>query len=159
MLVDVFEDFISPVTAAQTLLHSSCKKRKDMLQKTMQLMMQILNSTTHSCSEKDGALHMVGTLADVLLKKRAYKDQIENMFVQYVFPQFNNVRGHMRARACWVLHYFSEIPFKQEPVLAEALRLIINALLTDGDLPVRVEAAIALQSMLNYQVRAGIICK
>lgn len=151
---DVFEDFVSPVTAAQTLLHSSCKKRKDMLQKTMQLMMQILNSTTHSCSEKDGALHMVGTLADVLLKKRAYKDQIENMFVQYVFPQFNNVRGHMRARACWVLHYFSEIPFKQEPVLAEALRLIINALLTDGDLPVRVEAAIALQSMLNYQEHA-----
>lgn len=118
----------------------------------MQLMMQILNNTSSGYSEKDGALHMIGTLADVLLKKRAYKDQIENMFVQYVFPEFTNARGHMRARACWVLHYFSEIQFKQEPILAEALRLIINALLSDRDLPVKVEAAIALQSMLNYQV-------
>ena len=24
---DIFEDFVSPVTAAQTLLHSACKKR------------------------------------------------------------------------------------------------------------------------------------
>lgn len=39
---DVFEDFVSPVTAAQTLLHSACKKRKDMLQKTMELLNEIL---------------------------------------------------------------------------------------------------------------------
>lgn len=123
----------------------------------MQLMMQILNNSASGYSEKDGALHMIGTLADVLLKKKAYKDQIENMFLQYVFPEFNSVRGHMRARACWVLHYFSEIQFKQEPVLAEALRLIINALLSDSDLPVKVEAAIALQSMLNYQVSKFIV--
>ena len=35
---DIFEDFVSPVTAAQTLLHSACKKRKEMLQKTMNLL-------------------------------------------------------------------------------------------------------------------------
>ena len=29
--IDIFEDFVSPVTAAQTLLHSACKKRKEML--------------------------------------------------------------------------------------------------------------------------------
>ena len=28
---DIFEDFVSPVSAAQTLLHSVCKKRKDVL--------------------------------------------------------------------------------------------------------------------------------
>lgn len=38
---DVFEDFVSPVTAAQTLLHSACKKRKDMLQKTMGFLTQV----------------------------------------------------------------------------------------------------------------------
>jgi len=32
---DIFEDFVSPVTAAQSLLHSACKKRKEMLQKTL----------------------------------------------------------------------------------------------------------------------------
>ena len=39
---DIFEDFVSPVTAAQTLLHSACKKRKEMLQKTMALLLQII---------------------------------------------------------------------------------------------------------------------
>ena len=45
---DIFEDFVSPVTAAQTLLHSACKKRKEMLQKTMNLLLSIIqtNGTT-----------------------------------------------------------------------------------------------------------------
>ena len=37
---DIFEDYVSPVMAAQTLLHTVCKKRKDMLQKTMEFLMQ-----------------------------------------------------------------------------------------------------------------------
>lgn len=57
-------------------------------------------------------------------------------------------------QACWVLHYFSEIKFKQEAVLAEAIRLTTNALLTDHDLPVKVEAAIALQMLLSSQEKA-----
>jgi hypothetical protein len=57
-------------------------------------------------------------------------------------------------QACWVLHYFSEIKFKEEAVLAEAIRLTTNALLTDQDLPVKVEAAIALQMLLNAQEKA-----
>ena len=38
---DIFEDYVSPVMAAQTLLHTICKKRKDMLQKTMEFLMQV----------------------------------------------------------------------------------------------------------------------
>ncbi|PSN35756.1 Importin-7 [Blattella germanica] len=151
---DIFEDFVSPVTAAQTLLHSCCKKRKDMLQKTMHFVMQVLTSPNADPRQKDGALHMVGTLADVLLKKKLYKEQMDDMLCQYVFPEFTSPRGHMRARACWVLHYFSEIKFKQEAILAEAIRLTTNALLTDQDLPVKVEAAIALQMLLNAQEKA-----
>ena len=55
-----FKDFVSPVTAAQTLLHSACKKRKEMLQKTMSLLLEILQATETSPSQKDGALHMIG---------------------------------------------------------------------------------------------------
>lgn len=151
---DVFEDFVSPVTAAQTLLHSSCKKRKEMLQKTMVMLTQILTNTATEAAQKDGALHMVGSLADILLKKKLYRDQLDQLFIKYVFPEFNSERGHMRARACWVLHYFAEFSFKQETILMEAINLTVRALLFDKDLPVKVEAAIALQSMLNYQDRA-----
>lgn len=59
LISDVFEDFVSPVTAAQTLLHSACKKRKDMLQKTMMFVMQVLTSPNADPKQKDGALHMV----------------------------------------------------------------------------------------------------
>lgn len=58
-LSDIFEDFVSPVTAAQTLLHSACKKRKDMLPKTMQFCVEVLTSANTTPRQKDGALHMV----------------------------------------------------------------------------------------------------
>lgn len=109
----MFEDFVSPVTAAQTLLHSACKKRKDMLQQTMMMLTQVLNNPATEPSQKDGALHMVGTLADILLKKKVFKELLDQLFLKYVFPEFNSERGHMRARACWVLHYFSEFSFRQ----------------------------------------------
>ncbi|XP_060535459.1 importin-7 [Cylas formicarius] len=148
---DVFEDFVSPVTAAQTLLHSACKKRKEMLGNTMMMLTQVLTNAATEPAQKDGALHMVGSLADILLKKEPYKDQLDHLFVKYVFPEFGSERGHLRARACWMLHYFAEFDFKQEQILMEAVNLTVRALLFDKDLPVKVEAAIALQSLLNYQ--------
>lgn len=97
---------------------------------------------------------MVGTLADVLLKKKPYKDQLDQLFFKYVFPEFASSRGHMRARACWVLHYYSQFMFNQEQVLSQAVHLTVTALLQDKELPVKVEAAIALQSLINYQDRS-----
>lgn len=148
---DMYEDFISPVTAGQTLLISCCKKRKDMLQRTMQLCMQVLTNQTgeYGSRQCDGALHMVGTLSDVLMKKKFYRDQIDSLITQYVFPQFQSPLGYMRARACWVLHYFASVRFKSDQILVEAVRLTTNALLTDTDLPVKIEAAMALQMLLS----------
>lgn len=150
---DIFEDFVSPVTAAQTLLMSCCKKRKDMLERTMHLCMQVLTGQggEHGPRQKDGALHMVGTLNEILIKKKFYKEQIDSLLSQYVFPEFRNQLGYMRARACWVLHCFAGVRFKSESLLVEALGLTVNCLLNDSDLPVKVEAAIALQTLLSSQ--------
>ncbi|XP_017479021.1 PREDICTED: importin-7 [Rhagoletis zephyria] len=146
---DIFEDYATPVPAAQSLLHTCCKKRKGILPKAMNIIMQIITSPNADNKQKDGALHMIGTLADVLLKKRVYRDQVETMLTTYVFPEFHNPAGHMRARACWVLHYFCDIQLKNPQVLAEIMRLNIHALLNDKELPVKVEAAIGLQMFLS----------
>jgi len=146
---DIFEDFVSPVTAAQSLLHSACKKRKEMLQKTMGLLLQIIQTPGTNPSQKDGALHMIGTMADILLKKPVYKEQMEKFLVEIVFREFQAPQGHLRARACWVLHYFSDVKYKNEEVLREAFRLTVNSLLHDKEPPVKVEAAIAVQMMLS----------
>lgn len=57
--LDIFEDYVSPVSAAQTLLYSACKKRKDMLQETIQFCVEVLTSPNADPTQKDGALHMV----------------------------------------------------------------------------------------------------
>ena len=49
---DIFEDFVSPVSAAQTLLHSVCKKRKDVLPKTMSMLMNIVQDAASTPSQK-----------------------------------------------------------------------------------------------------------
>lgn len=45
--LDVFEDYATPVPAAQSLFHSCSKKRKGILPKTMQFIMHV--STHNSC--------------------------------------------------------------------------------------------------------------
>lgn len=94
---------------------------------------------------------MIGSIAEVLLKKKEYRNQIEQMLTAYVFPEFASEHGHMRARACWVLQAFGDVEFKDQAILYQILRLSTNALLTDPDLPVKVEAAIVLQVYLSSQ--------
>ncbi|XP_074661019.1 importin-7-like [Tubulanus polymorphus] len=156
---DVFEDFVSPVTAAQTLLHSSVAKRKGVLQKTVDFCMSILRTPNVGPRQKDGALHMIGAVADILLKKNIYKDQVEMMIASHVFDEFQSSHGFLRARANWVLHHFSEVKFKNEMNLAQALNLTQTCLCGDKDLPVRVEAAIALQMLITSQPKAEMYTK
>ena len=147
---DVFEDYVSPVTAAQTLLHTVCKKRKGMLEKTLHFVVQVLK-TSSDPKAIDGSLHMIGSVADILLKKDTYKDQMESMLVTYVFPHMASSSGYLRARACWVLHYFSDTRFTDDNNLARALDLVHKCLVHEDQLPVKVQAAICFQSLVSTQ--------
>lgn len=151
---DVFDDYSTPVPAAESLLHSVCKMRKGILNNVMSVIMQIITAPNIDAKQKDGALHMVGSLADVLLKKKIFKEQVEQLITSYVFPEFQSPYGHLRARACWVLHYFSDIKLKSPQTLADIMRLTSEALLKDTELPVKVEAAVALQMFLISQDHA-----
>lgn len=124
-----------------------------MLERTMHLCMQVLTSRNGEFGPKqrDGALHMVGTLTGVLLKKKFYKEEIDSLLSQYVFPEFSSPFRYMRARACWVLHCLANVRFKNEAHLVEAVRHVVHALLNDNELPVKVEAAIAIQMLLVAQ--------
>ena len=81
--------------AALTLLHSACKKKKEMLRKTMNLLLFIIQTPGINPSQKD----MIGNIAeglqgaDGLLK--VYKEQMEKFLVEFQSPH-----GHLRARAC-----------------------------------------------------------
>ncbi|XP_074051432.1 importin-8 [Macrotis lagotis] len=98
MKFDVFEDYASPTTAAQNLLYTAAKKRKEVLPKMMSFCYQILTEPNFDPRKKDGALHVIGSLADILLKKSIFKDQMELMLQNHVFPLFLSNLGYLRAR-------------------------------------------------------------
>ncbi|KAG9511316.1 Importin-7 [Fragariocoptes setiger] len=156
---DAFEEYVSPVMAAQTLFHECCKKRRDMLDKSMLSILRVLNNPQADPKHKDGALHLIGSIADVLLRKKKYKSDLEQLLVTYVFPLFSCNLGFLRARSFWVLNHFSEITFKQESNLMIATQAILNGLMSERELPVRVEAAICLQSFIECQEKVTELVK
>ncbi|CAH1736251.1 importin-7 isoform X1 [Aphis gossypii] len=145
---DIFEDLISPVMAGQTMLHSACKKRKDILPKAVQFIVGVITSDSATPSQKDGALHMLGSLADVIFKKDYYKDQVCDMLYQHVFPVFQSPHGHLRARASWFIQHICEVKINNDTIWEHLATFTSNALLTDKELPVKVQAGLAIQALL-----------
>lgn len=54
-------------------------------------------------------------------------------------------------QSCWVLHCFSPLRFHDELVLRNAVELVKQNLIDDKEMPVKVEAAIALQTLVSNQ--------
>ena len=94
----MFEDFLSPVNAARQLVFQVANNRKQMLEQAMLFCMQVLQNPQLQPRQKDGILHIIGAVAPVLIKKKAYKDQVEMMLTTYVFPEFQSPQGFLRAR-------------------------------------------------------------
>lgn len=67
----------------------------------------------------------------------------------YLLSQFLNLS--VLTQACWVLHYFCEVKFKSDQNLQTALELTRLCLINDNEMPVKVEAAIALQVLISNQ--------
>lgn len=159
MKFNLYDDHALPATAAQSLLCKAARKRKEVLPQMMEFCHQILMDPSADPRRKDGALHCVGALAELLLKKRGYREQMELMLQNYVFPLLNSPLGYLRARSCWVLHCFSPLRFHDEVVLRRAVELVKQDLVEDKEMPVKVEAAIALQTLVSNQQQAKVFVR
>lgn len=153
---DLFEDFLlfSPSEAAKAYLTRVAVKRKDVLKPVVDFISEVFvmdqNAPGWTPKLKDGALHMVGSLAEGLAKKKNYKNQMESVLMQFVFPEFQSQSGFLRARACWVVQQFSVIEFKNPQILTQTIHSTMQCL-TDKDLPVQVEAGIAIRHIIDNQ--------
>lgn len=56
-------------------------------------------------------------------------------------------------QSCWVLHAFSSLKFHNELNLRNAVELAKKSLIEDKEMPVKVEAALALQSLISNQTQ------
>ncbi|PKU35674.1 importin-8 [Limosa lapponica baueri] len=159
------KDYVAPRVLQLTLnylnqgvIHSvtwkQMKPHMKVLPKMMAYCYEILTEPNIDPRKKDGALHVIGSLADILLKKSVFKDQMELTLQNHVFPLFMSNLGYLRARSCWVLHSFSALKFHNELNLRNAVELAKKSLIDDKEMPVKVEAAIALQMLISNQEQA-----
>ena len=156
--LNFYEEVTAPDVAATNFLVSLTKSRKKQTFTILNFVNGIVNKYESAPDdqklprEKEGALRMIGTLAGVILgKKSPIADQVEYFFVRHVFPEFRSPHGFLRARACDTLGKFEQLEFKDSNNLLIIYRNILESM-ADSELPVRVEAALALQPLIRHEV-------
>ncbi len=97
----------------------------------------------------DGAIYGVGSLASILQKNKTYKPQIPSLFQTFILPTFSSPYGHVRAKACWVSSEFASALHNVSPEIFMQLLQRMQALLNDPELPVQVDAAIAMREFFS----------
>ena len=147
--LDILDEYISPVSAAELFLADAVAKRKDVLMKTVAFLGTIIHNDTVTSKQKDGILHMLGVIGNVLIKKKAFANQLENMIVQYLFPELQSPTAFLRARACYAIRNFSKLEYSNGDNSIRCLSYLINCLCNDTSLPVQVEAAMALNLFMS----------
>ena len=156
--LNFYEEVSAPDVAATNFLVSLTKSRKKQTFSILNFVNNIVNTyesvpdDRKNPREKEGALRMIGTLASVILgKKSPIADQVEYFFVRHVFPEFRSPHGFLRARACDTLEKFEQLEFKDPNNLLIIYRNILESM-ADPALPVRVEAALALQPLIRHRI-------
>ena len=156
--LNFYEEVSAPDVAATNFLVSLTKSRKKQTFIILNFVNGIVNKyelapdEQKNPREKEGALRMIGTLAAVILgKKSPIADQVEYFFVRHIFPEFRSSHGFLRARACDTLQKFEQLDFKDPTNLLVIYRNILESM-ADPELPVRVEAALALQPLIRHEV-------
>jgi importin-7 len=156
--LNFYEEVSAPDVAATNFLVTLTKSRK----KQTFTVLNFVNSVVHryeeapddqkNAREKEGALRMIGTLASIMLaKKSPIADQVEYFFVRHVFPEFRSPHGYLRARACDTLEKFQALDFKDGNNLMTIYHYVLD-MMNDPELPVRVEAALALQPLIRHDL-------
>lgn len=147
---DVFEEMTNPKSAAEDFLSIATTKRKGPLTIAMQFVQGLLVETDSlSAAQYDGVFNLICSLSDQLMKKKPYKNQIDQLTTNFFIPLCTREQGYLRARGLHCIKRFSEANLKKQTikkVFDISLQLLCKA---DEDLPVRVEAAMALSKLAS----------
>lgn len=81
------------------------------------------------------------------------------MLQHHVVPLFSSSRGHLRAKACWLAGQYADAPFSEgggRGATFSALLQCVIAALGDPELPVRVDAAVAVREFVQELEEEGL---
>ncbi|KAI6044921.1 armadillo-type protein [Pisolithus marmoratus] len=145
--VDEYENFSSPVSAAVSFILSLASNRtKTAFRPMLDFIYNILSSNP-SPPEKFGALSMAAVLGPFMMRHPDVKGNMEQFMVQHVLPAFS-AEPYLRSTACDILGTVVKngMQWANNENLESHSRAVAIAL-DDPELPVRVQAALALTKM------------
>ncbi|KAL6303891.1 ARM repeat-containing protein [Sparassis latifolia] len=148
--VDEYEIFDSPVSAATSFLFSLASNRT---KTTFLPILSFINSVLQSKPappQRFGALNMTAGLGPFIMRHPDVKNSMEQFMIQHVLPEFTSSEPYMRAVACEVLGTVTKagLQFSNDEYLRSHFTALA-ACLDDAELPVRVQAVLALTEMVT----------
>ncbi|TFK34758.1 armadillo-type protein [Crucibulum laeve] len=147
--VDEYESFATPVSAATTFLFSLASNRT---KTTFMPILGFINTVLRSnaaAPQRFGALNMTAALGPWIMRHPDVKNSMEQFVLQFVTPEFQSPEPYMRAVACEVVGTVVKggLVWSNEENLNIHFRAVAAAL-DDPEIPVRVQAALALTEMV-----------
>ncbi|KRX27346.1 Importin-8 [Trichinella nelsoni] len=146
--LDLFDEFLKPSSAGIRFLHS-VMKRKNYLGELVKMVNHVLSTPDVAPQHVDGAFNFFGVLSTKLTKK-AYLPFVCEMLKTQVIPRFSDPHGFLRARASYVIYMYSDCNFDDKDLIEKMMIGVIMLILNDPELPVKVDAALAFQSILRF---------
>lgn len=155
--IDVYDENPTPDTAATNFLITLIRKRpKSSLSNLLQFVQGVVSNHIQNpqdldlARQQEGALRIMGSIAHLVNTKGSpIASQMEPFIAQYVFPDFSSPHGFLRARACQFLNLYADIDFEVVENVSFAYQSILKCM-EDENLPVQIEAALALQPMVRH---------
>lgn len=157
-ILDQFEDISSPENAIISFLFTLVEKRG---KTTLQPLMTFIYDTLNQCNQRpasienakdmESAMRMLGPLANKLSRPSCeLNSQMEDFLKTFIFPNFQSQYPFLRARACNVSSKFDELDIKDPNYIQSVFNGVMQCFQERDQLPVQIEASLALQSFLKF---------
>ncbi|KAH9980072.1 ARM repeat-containing protein [Lactifluus volemus] len=148
--IDEYENYSSPVAAATTFL---CQLVSSRTKSTFLPILGFVNTVLDAhpaAPQRFGALNMLSALAPFAMRHPDVKLKMEDFTLQHVLPEFTAPEGYMRAVANEVVaaEVRNRLTWTSDENLSKVFRAVATGL-DDGELPVRVHAALTLTEMVS----------
>ncbi|THH18363.1 hypothetical protein EW146_g2600 [Bondarzewia mesenterica] len=148
--IDEYENYSSPVSAATAfLLQLVGSRTKTTFMPILSFVNTVLASNP-AAPQRFGALNMTAALGPFIMRHPDVKHNMPQFMSQHVLSEFSSEEGYLRAIACEVLGTVerADITWNNEENMNAHFRAVAAAL-DDPQLPVRVQAALALTEMVS----------
>lgn len=157
-ILDQFEDSSSPENAVISFLFTLVEKRG---QTTLQPLLEFIYAKLNECNQqpdsievakdRESAMRILGPIAHKLISpKFQMASQMEDFLKTFIFPCFQSPYPFLRARACNVSSKFDDLDYKDPSYIQSIFTGVMTCFGEVEQLPVQIEAALALQSFLKF---------